>query len=171
MLSKMTKVGVMLAFAMAAVACSAAAPEGPEPGEPTNENEGEAKLFCGGIAGFPCPEGYVCVDDPTDSCDPKNGGADCGGVCRRGGKPGSKCNYGDPSKSWVSKDANECMLVKFMCAEGQTPFFNECGCGCEEGTPCGSNTCGAGQVCCNASCGICTEPGGFCIQLACEPTN
>ncbi|MER5886197.1 hypothetical protein ABT160_20435 [Streptomyces sp. NPDC001941] len=36
---------------------------------------------CGGFAGLPCPEGFVCVDDPRDSCDPKKGGADCGGIC------------------------------------------------------------------------------------------
>jgi hypothetical protein len=47
-------------------------------------HEGEcapAGKFCGGIAGFPCPDGQVCVDDPNDDCDPENGGADCGGVC------------------------------------------------------------------------------------------
>ncbi|HEX6243163.1 MAG TPA: hypothetical protein VFZ61_19755 [Polyangiales bacterium] len=33
---------------------------------------------------------------------------------------------------------------------------------------CGANTCGVGQVCCNASCGICTKPDGACVQLACE---
>ncbi|MGH8552225.1 MAG: hypothetical protein ACRERS_02930, partial [Methylococcales bacterium] len=37
---------------------------------------------CGGIAGFPCPDGQVCVDDPTDSCDPNQGGADCIGICK-----------------------------------------------------------------------------------------
>lgn len=41
------------------------------------------RQFCGGIAGFPCPEGYVCVDDPTDDCNPRKGGADCGGYCKR----------------------------------------------------------------------------------------
>lgn len=45
-------------------------------------NQGD---FCGGIAGFPCPEGYTCVDDPSDDCDPTRGGADCGGICRRSG--------------------------------------------------------------------------------------
>jgi hypothetical protein len=37
--------------------------------------------FCGGIAAFPCPDNQVCVDNPNDSCDPQNGGADCGGIC------------------------------------------------------------------------------------------
>ena len=37
--------------------------------------------FCGGIANIPCPDGFVCVDDPTDNCDPDAGGADCPGIC------------------------------------------------------------------------------------------
>ncbi len=40
--------------------------------------------FCGGIAGFACPDGQTCIDNPDDSCDPLNGGADCGGICIRG---------------------------------------------------------------------------------------
>ena len=37
---------------------------------------------CGGIAGIACAANEDCVDDPTDSCDPKHGGADCGGICQ-----------------------------------------------------------------------------------------
>ncbi len=37
-----------------------------------------------------------------------------------------------------------------------------------EGEACGKVTCGAGQVCCNASCGICTPPNGGCVALACD---
>jgi hypothetical protein len=37
---------------------------------------------CGGIAGIQCPGGGKCVDDSSDSCDPNNGGADCGGICQ-----------------------------------------------------------------------------------------
>ncbi|MFV8755191.1 hypothetical protein ACNOYE_31975 [Nannocystaceae bacterium ST9] len=44
-------------------------------------DDGEGLQFCGGIANFPCPAGFSCVDDPNDDCDPKRGGADCGGVC------------------------------------------------------------------------------------------
>jgi hypothetical protein len=38
-------------------------------------------------------------------------------------------------------------------------------------TPCGDTVCTGGQVCCNASCGICTQPDQFCTQQACEPTT
>ncbi len=40
--------------------------------------------FCGGIAGFPCAGAGTCVDDPSDDCDPEQGGADCGGICTCG---------------------------------------------------------------------------------------
>ncbi|PKS11462.1 hypothetical protein jhhlp_003226 [Lomentospora prolificans] len=36
---------------------------------------------CGGYPGFKCPEGLECFDDPTDDCDPENGGFDCMGFC------------------------------------------------------------------------------------------
>jgi hypothetical protein len=38
-------------------------------------------LICGGITGKQCPSDQACVDDPNDNCDPKNGGADCSGIC------------------------------------------------------------------------------------------
>ncbi|HVU05388.1 MAG TPA: hypothetical protein VHE30_26760 [Polyangiaceae bacterium] len=37
------------------------------------------------------------------------------------------------------------------------------------GIACGKNTCGAGQYCCNASCGMCAPMGAACIQIACNP--
>jgi hypothetical protein len=36
---------------------------------------------CGGSADAPCAEGTVCVDDPSDDCEPKSGRADCPGIC------------------------------------------------------------------------------------------
>ena len=42
------------------------------------ESQGQS---CGGFAGLPCPDGQTCTDDPSDGCDPQNGGADCPGVC------------------------------------------------------------------------------------------
>jgi hypothetical protein len=38
-------------------------------------------LPCGGFAGLTCPRDLICVDDPSDRCDPEQGGADCPGVC------------------------------------------------------------------------------------------
>ena len=37
--------------------------------------------MCGGIAGIQCDDGFVCIDNPNDNCDPLQGGNDCGGVC------------------------------------------------------------------------------------------
>ena len=37
----------------------------------------------------------------------------------------------------------------------------------EKRAVCGTALCDEGEVCCNSSCGICTKPGGACIQLAC----
>jgi hypothetical protein len=42
----------------------------------------DEEITCGGFGGFPCPDNLRCIDDPSDDCDPNNGGADCGGVCR-----------------------------------------------------------------------------------------
>src|SRR5206468_11215207 len=42
---------------------------------------GSCMQFCGGIATFQCDFGFECRDNPYDSCDPSNGGADCGGLC------------------------------------------------------------------------------------------
>ena len=36
--------------------------------------------------------------------------------------------------------------------------------------PCGPVTCAPGLVCCNASCGVCTEPGAGCAAIACANT-
>jgi hypothetical protein len=37
------------------------------------------------------------------------------------------------------------------------------------GVTCGRTICAPGEVCCNASCGICTPPDGACIQVVCDP--
>jgi hypothetical protein len=42
------------------------------------------------------------------------------------------------------------------------------GAGGASGVACGPKTCAAGQICCNASCGICTPPDGFCTQQLCN---
>jgi len=39
---------------------------------------------------------------------------------------------------------------------------------CDAGTACGETTCYGDTVCCNESCGICTQPGDFCTQQLCD---
>lgn len=48
---------------------------------PATQPSDYGKQICGGIAAIPCPSGKKCVDDPSDSCDPAQGGADCSGMC------------------------------------------------------------------------------------------
>ncbi|UQA64057.1 hypothetical protein [Polyangium aurulentum] len=174
---------------LALSACASSGDEYPESGdrmapEPAVETMAAAEgQFCGGFAGFPCPEGFNCEDDPRDACDPANGGADCGGVCVRtaGGssevrerQPNpSACRRHDPTRSYASRNPSVCERLDLLCEEGTQPFVNACGCGCQKvpevvGQPCGANTCGAGLICCNASCGWCVPEGMACIQIACE---
>jgi hypothetical protein len=48
-------------------------------------------IACGGLRGVQCPSGLRCVDDPSDDCDPTNGGADCLGVCVTSSTDGVVC--------------------------------------------------------------------------------
>lgn len=85
----------------------------------------EARLACGGFAGLACPDGYVCVDDRSDSCDPNNGGADCIGVCKADQL--KECR--DTRHKTYIADAETCASIRFTCDQG-TAFFDDCGCGC-----------------------------------------
>lgn len=95
--------------------------------------EGPRNPECGGIAGLQCPQGYSCVDDPQDTCDPADGGADCGGVCVKQGEQPQQtaCNYEDPARRYLAQDPERCAALRFFCETGEQPFFNDCGCGCE----------------------------------------
>lgn len=131
--------------------------------------------FCGGIAAFPCPGAGLCVDDPTDECDPNMGGADCGGVC-------ACTSIGLCVDGFVWDESPEvcgCVPVGgadvHPCAAVLCPVDTTCElqngeavCVPADNQQCGNATCDAGQVCCNWSCGTCTEPGGFCTEQFCE---
>ena len=133
----------------------------------------EPPVTCGGIAARPCPGLGTCSDDPSDDCDPQNGGADCGGICTC--LQNALCVQGlvfDPSPSVCDcvpeEEPSPCALVD--CAPGSSCEVHDGAgvCVSDGSLACGDSTCGAGDTCCNASCGICTPPGGACIQLACN---
>jgi hypothetical protein len=115
-------------------------------------NDSEPPPRCGGFAGFTCPGFGECIDDPSDDCDPENGGADCGGLCTC--PPGAGAAVLCAQDSPWSSDPNVCGCDSS--AGGGTV-----------GETCGKNVCPSGQTCCNASCGICAPPDGACIQIAC----
>ena len=134
---------------------------------------GGKTVFCGGIAGIPCPGSGKCVDDPSDECDPNQGGADCGGMCLCPASapcaPGSRWN-GDPNVCACVREqcpTNPCLAA--LCPTGTQCVVRGCAPSCEpiDGGKCGETICPTGTACCNASCGICTPPGMSCIQIAC----
>jgi hypothetical protein len=141
---------------------------------PHGGGQGDAPM-CGGFAGVACPGGGLCVDDPDDGCDPESGGADCSGHCACNAL--GLCVEGmvwDSSPyvcNCVSETYDPCIAT--LCPVGTT-CVNQNGEGvcvspdAGAGERCGEEQCGPGLVCCNSSCGICTEPGGVCIQIACE---
>lgn len=38
-------------------------------------------VACGGAMNTLCPDNRICVDDPSDGCDPILGGKNCAGIC------------------------------------------------------------------------------------------
>jgi len=108
------------------------------PGPSANAQESSAReerrhptpIFCGGLAGLPCPEGFTCVDDPSDDCDPQRGDADCAGICVRTPPGHPECTGNEPGYRYVSREPAQCAAILFTCPGGSAPFFNACGCGC-----------------------------------------
>jgi hypothetical protein len=72
--------------------------------------------FCGGIAGIRCPAGQNCVDDPTDSCDPAHGGADCGGICVPANDPCSAVRCTSGTQCTNCFDGPRCLASGEFCA-------------------------------------------------------
>lgn len=149
------------AAAGVAVASAGECPKAPEP-----------PAFCGGIAGIPCPEGETCIDDPSDDCDPKQGGADCGGICVVKPNPCAAILCPVGSQCIPRGDTGVCVPVKppiDRCAVVRCPAGTKCvddgtTVSCVGGDRCGEVVCGPGTSCCNPLRSICTPPGMVCIQ-------
>jgi hypothetical protein len=121
------------------------------------------KRVCGGIAGLPCPKGFVCSDNPQDGCDPAHGGADCGGICVR--KRKNPC-----ARIRCAAGTVCCPRCGGMCLSPDVP----CGailCEPDPSNRCGDTVCGPGEFCCNPSCGECAPIDGACTARYCPPSE
>lgn len=133
-------------------------PEPPHPDVDVDIEE-DVELPCGGLLGTLCPEGLECVDDPSDGCDPHDGGADCIGVCKApgegecGGQDGALCPAGE---ACVDDPADDCDPAKGdadcpgVCQGGEAPIL------CSELS---DETCPEDTVCVDEPGDGC-EPGG-----------
>jgi hypothetical protein len=132
---------------------AAVPPASADAGEPARP-PASSSVTCGGIAGHGCPGLGRCADDATDSCDPKRGGADCGGVCICDAK--AKCRAG---QSW-NADPDVCNC------EGGDPTEQDAG------SPGGGDP--TEQVFCGGFAGVQCPGVGACIDDPaddCDPTR
>ena len=53
------------------------------------------------------------------------------GYVQHDGECGPVCDYDQADRHYVAQSPDQCKLVKFACPTGQSPFFDDCGCGCE----------------------------------------
>lgn len=130
--------------------------------------QGGASDHCGGQSTGNCWCDEQCADF-GDCC------ADKVDVC------GQACpDANDPAVHYVG-DAQTCMVIRYVCEEGQEPFGGACGCGCIDVEPAGDAcggllglSCDEGEFCayaadayCGAAdqTGICTPRPEVCIEL------
>ncbi|QSQ17367.1 hypothetical protein [Myxococcus landrumensis] len=54
-----------------------------------------------------------------------------GGRTQVAEKPRPRCITPSEGRRAISKNPKECPHIFFVCAPGETPFLDACGCGCE----------------------------------------
>jgi hypothetical protein len=66
----------------------------------------------------------------------------------------------------AARPRSQCSM---RCAAGHQSCRLICRPGYRQPERCGASACGAGEYCCNESCGICSVVGGSCTQQSCGP--
>lgn len=90
-------------------------------------------------------EGAVCHSNYCGGCNAEWRDESGAAVCQ---DVSPACDYDDPARRYVARSPEQCQLVRFTCEPGLAPFFDDCGCGCEQLTDpaCKRNGC-SGQIC------------------------
>lgn len=139
------------------------------PGECTSEAQ------C--AAGNQCVCGHcISLDLPAPACDPPCESAIEGDYCH---DEGNRCDAGACSQMVCSggvyrRESGMCDAGMCECPAPPTGCHyvgDPCPCSaivCEP-VRCGRTLCSMGTECCNASCGVCVEPGGMCADVVCPP--
>ncbi|KAL2755343.1 hypothetical protein ACRALDRAFT_1076976 [Sodiomyces alcalophilus JCM 7366] len=118
--------------------------------------DGEPPIIMPAVAGRPAKWGPPTEVGDAPGINPRTNST----------KPGKPCGDSD-HENGLTCIQNPCETVR--CGAGTTCIIDMNGHPtCAPGDPCGPTVCGPGTVCCNRSCGICTPPGGMCIQIACD---
>ena len=99
---------------------------------------------CGEIEGLECSDGFTCVEGFCLEDDGAAGKRHCVEECKEQFGPG--------------RQRGQCISA---CANGKGGGIPP------EPVSCGDIVCGAGEFCCNESCGICAPIGGSCTQEFC----
>ena len=73
----------------------------------------------------------------------------------------------DPCPADACAEDESCLAVDTRSKENPEgcPKFDKCLTG--KGVRCGRHICPKGYECCNESCGICVQPGNYCIDMFC----
>ncbi len=87
------------------------------------------------------------------------------------GSTGSGSGEIEGSRASQAAMKSGCRTVCPTCEPG-VACSDHCRLECPSGVvPCGTAMCRHGEVCCNASCGICTRPGDVCTAQVCAPRD
>lgn len=81
---------------------------------------------------------------------------------------GVGCAGGSGEPTGTGEEGVRKCVENVLCAKGEVFSQKACTCVPEKGQKCGTKTCGQGDYCCNASCGMCAPIGAMCIQIACQ---
>jgi hypothetical protein len=66
-----------------------------------------------------------------------------------------------PTKTYITRDPEQCKVIKYLCIKGKEPFSDDYGCGCkpvEEQTTCGNGICDPGEASQCPACYYSTPP-------------
>jgi putative hemolysin len=106
-----------------------------------------------------CPEKHVCTaeEKAQQACTMEylpvcgDDGVTYGNKCSAcaSNSIDSYVNGECPEKTYVSKDPEQCKVIKYLCIKGKEPFSDEFGCGCkpvEDQSTCGNSICDPGEA-------------------------